>query len=268
MKTKFLTKLAALIACLCLIGCLAACANPKGNQGEQGNQGNQGEQGEQEEQGEQGEQEEQGGTEYQKFDEATLAQDWAAAFAAENFTNYKVEGTAEGMVTQGDIQGKQVSTSTITVEGTKGHLVQEIDWVDAKQKMSVEYYADWSTEPGKGYEKFGGAWQTSYSAVSVIRQFDTIVEMCRDAADQFVYNAEKNGYEPKAGAKLTMMGQEITFPETSTLLLQFKDGKLVRSTNSQVIPVQDRAPTTMSAVSVITYGGQTVTTPTDLPSAE
>lgn len=263
MKTKLLTKLAALIACLCLIGCLAACANPKGNQGGQGNQGNQGEHGEQGEQGEQGEGE-QSGLEYQKFDEATLAQDWAAAFAAENFTNYKAVSTAEIMVTQGDLQGKQISNATTTVDGTKGSYVQETDWVDAKQKMSVEYYADWSTEPGTGYERFdGGAWQSSDTAAPLIRQFGIIVTMYRDIADQFVYNAEKNGYEPKAGATFTYMGQEIAFPE----LLQFKDGKLVRIINSPAESNQN-VMTVSSSVSVITYGGQTVTTPADLPSAE
>ncbi len=233
---------------------LAACSSQGGEQGS-GQGGGQG-----------------GTTEFQKFDDATLAADWAAAFDADNLKNFKVTSAGTTDVTYADPEVGDATTQqldeTVVVEGTKGYCLQKV--FNSGESFTQEFYADWTQEPGSLHMRMENSPWMSESlddlALETFRTYDVMFAAFRGAWKQFEYSEEKNGYALKEGEELEF-DLRITVA-VQTCLLQFKEGKLI---NLILTAKNNSAGAGVEAVTntecTFTYGGQSVTFP-DFGSGE
>lgn len=231
MKNKkiFTTITAALLAAA-MGFTLAACGNKDGeNGGENGGGGNA------------------GGNTYTAeslVSEQVNAEQWAAAFAEENFTNVKIES-----VSTQTVEGKQITNKmTIVIAGDISYFKSEYEGLTEEMEESGEYpemeqYYSNTEEGYVAYVKAGQEWVSSKIESTPIESvLDGMVLAYAESQEQYSFSETHKGY--------VVEGEEGT---GEAPIIKFKDGKLA----AYVVSTEE-----LKATVLITYGNQKLTLPT------
>lgn len=195
--------------------------------------------------------------------EEVTAEQWAAAFAAENFENVKIEMSSDSKEEMGEISAKMSMEGELIIadgkayyklkyetDGDLGDLAGELGGL-----KDVEQYEEQVEGDTVVYTKNAdGAWVKDADDAYPIA-FRMLAQYTGMASDyeSYEYNADLKGYVEKGSSS------------DEQLIYKFKDGKLA-AIWAEVDESEEAMGVTVSVKGsqsvVFTYGGQSVTLPT------
>ena len=183
----------------------------------------------------------------------TFAADWEAAFAKENFEDFKMVLKENSEYVQ---DGKtQKATTSLTMVRAEGVESIKITGKSAGQSRSMEYCNDFANSVYyKKTPETNNKWlETQVCDLTVDEQLGMLL-MFEDMAEDFTYSATEKGYVYVEGG--------------TKIVLKFQEGKIVAMCNEVTISESAGGGAEPTVVRhdvydvVLTYGGQKVTPPT------